>query len=98
MTIENTFGRLKGRWRCLLKKNEYTLDKIHNVVVACCILHNICQVHKEPYRRRWVDEDRQIEGEDPLRMVEQIIHHPNADELAVRANNVRNALMRHFNH
>ncbi|XP_033997500.1 protein ALP1-like [Trematomus bernacchii] len=41
--IERAFGKLKGRWRCLLSK---ALEVNHNfvpaVVTACCVLHNIC--------------------------------------------------------
>jgi hypothetical protein len=94
MTIENTFGRLKGRWRCLLKKNEFTLDKIHTVVLACCILHNVCEIHKEPFHNRWLEAVRLIEGERPLRIANQIIPQ-NRQEIV--ANATREAFVRHFN-
>ena len=62
MCIENTFGRLKGRWRLLRKQMEHDISTIPTIVSACCILHNICEVHREAYnvgpddaqpRRRW---------------------------------------------
>ena len=42
---ENAFGRLKARWRRLIKQNEMNVTNVPNVVVACCILHNMCEIH-----------------------------------------------------
>ncbi len=41
MVVENAFGRLKGRCRCLKKRNDIKLTIMPNVVAACCILHNM---------------------------------------------------------
>lgn len=38
--IENTFGFLKNRFRCLTKL-EVNLEKATPIIVACCILHNV---------------------------------------------------------
>lgn len=43
MVVENAFGRLKGRWRCLQKRLDLKLDNVPNVVATCVVLHNICE-------------------------------------------------------
>ena len=35
MSVENAFGRLKGQWRCLLKRMDFALENVPNVVAAC---------------------------------------------------------------
>ncbi|XP_029443008.1 putative nuclease HARBI1 [Rhinatrema bivittatum] len=45
--IERTFGVLKGRFRCLDHSGgalQYSAEKMANIIVACCMLHNICQL------------------------------------------------------
>lgn len=45
--VERAFGLLKTRWRCLLKKLEQHIENVSNVILACCVLHNICQNQEE---------------------------------------------------
>ena len=47
MVIECAFGRLKGRWGALLRAMDLSLDDLPNVVFACFVLHNYCEVHGE---------------------------------------------------
>lgn len=48
MTVENTFGRLKARWRILLKFSEMQFNKTIKVITTCCILHNLCEEENSP--------------------------------------------------
>ncbi|KAK6493735.1 protein ANTAGONIST OF LIKE HETEROCHROMATIN PROTEIN 1-like, partial [Huso huso] len=51
--VENAFGRLKGRWRCLLKRNDCDVNLVKRMVLTCCMLHNICEKHGEYYSDDW---------------------------------------------
>src|SRR4029434_3794066 len=41
-------GMLKGRWRCLDASGGrllYAPEKVCQIILACCVLHNICLSH-----------------------------------------------------
>ena len=59
VVVECAFGRLKGRWRSLLKRNDVKVDYITTFVTACCILHNLCEVHQDSFDDQWLDEEVQ---------------------------------------
>ena len=60
MVVENAFGRLKGRWRCLLKRMDYmNIDTIINVVACCVVLHNICEFSGDRCDTEWISSNRQ---------------------------------------
>ena len=62
IVVENAFGRLKARWRRLMKQNDMNICNVPNVVATCCILHNICESRGETFIEGWSEEARQ---EDP---------------------------------
>lgn len=51
--VEGAFGRLKGRWRCLLKRNDTTLRYVIVQISACCVLHNLCEMQQEEFLEEW---------------------------------------------
>lgn len=89
MVTENAYGRLKGRWRILLKRNDTNLDNMPNLVLAVCTLHNLCETTGEEFDNHLLDgipeamPNRQYEGEGNLQA-------PNT------ADTIRNALKQHL--
>ncbi|XP_077384014.1 uncharacterized protein LOC144022774 isoform X2 [Festucalex cinctus] len=55
ITVEHAFGRLKGRWRCLLNRNDCQLDKVKSMVITCCVLHNLCEQNGDDFLGEWED-------------------------------------------
>ena len=56
MTVENTFGRWKGRFPRFSKRLDMEVDGAVEVVAAACVIHNICEMRKEPYFVEWLQE------------------------------------------
>ena len=48
--VERSFGILKARFHCLLKRLDHELNNIPNVIISCCVLHNICQITGEQFQ------------------------------------------------
>ena len=63
VVTENAFGRLKGRWRCLLKQNDTNLDMMPTVVAACTILHNMCEIHTDKFDDQWLLDITEAEAQ-----------------------------------
>ena len=56
VVVECAFGRLKGRWRSLLKRYDSKVKFLPAQVTACFILHNLCEVHKDSFNEQWLDD------------------------------------------
>ena len=56
VVVEHSYGRLKGRWRCLLKRNDILIRDLPKIVAACCVLHNMCEIHGETFDEDWMDD------------------------------------------
>ena len=57
VTVEQAFGLLKARWRCLLKRLDNEIENISNIIIACCVLHNICAMRGDSY----IDNDEVLQ-------------------------------------
>ena len=56
MTVENNFGRWKGTLPRFFKRLDMEVDGTIEVVAAACVIHNICEMRKEPYFVMWLQE------------------------------------------
>ena len=56
IVVENTFGRLKGRWRRLMKHIDMDINNVPHIITACCILHNLCEVHGDAFNELWLED------------------------------------------
>jgi hypothetical protein len=62
---ERAYGRLKGRWRTLHLKAHYKLTDVPTIILACCVLHNICEDHAEEFDSSLLDaEDDSSDSSD----------------------------------
>ena len=55
VVVEHCYGRLKGRWRCLLKRLDVDVSDAPELIAACCVLHNICEIHGEAFNEEWLE-------------------------------------------
>ena len=87
VVVENAYGRLKGHWRCLLKRNESNTNNIPKIIECCVVLHNICERFGEECPDEWVvSEPPFTEGSDGTS--------PAASSCGVK---IRDALVSYFN-
>lgn len=79
--IDDTFGRLKARWQCLLKRNDCSLELIPTMITACCILHNVCEKHNDGFNSEWLGVLGQEEFPQPNQMVSDRTVDSQAEEI-----------------
>ena len=53
VVVDDAFGR---RLICPLKRNYTDMLDLLVQVTACCVLHNICEVHSECFSDNWLDD------------------------------------------
>lgn len=54
--VEHAFGRLKGRWRILLKRIDLDHKFVPEIVAAVCTLHNFVEHEKEKFDNNWLHD------------------------------------------
>lgn len=64
-TVEIAFGRLKSRWRVLLKRSDFHFTFTPHVIATCCALHNLSEDEKESVNPTWIDEAAVLESDLP---------------------------------
>ncbi|XP_068457353.1 uncharacterized protein [Clinocottus analis] len=62
---EEALLRLRARWQCLSKRNDCGLDVVPTMILACCILHNVCESHGDAFRAEWRAEVAEAENPQP---------------------------------
>ena len=89
IVVENAFGRLKARWRRLKKTIDVSICNTPFIIAACCVLHNICEIHGEGFDESWQSELDESTYVQPARQR----HEEGRMEGAA---SIRGALLRHF--
>ena len=64
--MENAFGRLKGRWRCLLKRLDFHFENIVAVTATCVVLHNLCEKYGDHFDDECSVDMQEQQTTDPL--------------------------------
>ena len=72
VVVECAFGRLKGRWRSLMKRNDSKITNIPTLVTACCVLHNLCELHGDACEEDWVVRDTQGFSASRVQLLHQL--------------------------
>ncbi|KAJ0010925.1 hypothetical protein Pint_34458 [Pistacia integerrima] len=64
--VVEAIGLLKARWKILQDLNV-GINHAPQTIVACCVLHNLCQIAREPEPEPWKEPD---ESGSPARVLE----------------------------
>lgn len=54
--VENAFGHLKARFRKVGKGLEVNINNVCTIVLACCVLHNLCNESNDHINSIWLQE------------------------------------------
>ena len=87
MTVENAFGKWKGRFIRFSKRVDMAVSSVVNIVKTSCILHNICEIQNNEFLPLW-----QIDNE----ALEDLAVFADDDLAAKDATDVREALAEYF--
>ncbi|TRZ00669.1 hypothetical protein DNTS_012304 [Danionella cerebrum] len=80
-TAERAMLRLRARWQCLLKRNDCRLDLLPSMILACCLLHNLCEVRGDGFQPCWQHTVSLEESPQPLDQAPASEDHPGGEEV-----------------
>ena len=83
-TAEIAFGRLKSRWRVLLKCSDFHFTLTPHIIATCCVLHNFCECKKESVNPTWTVEAAVLESDLPQPSVRAYNTSDNASAQRIR--------------
>lgn len=88
-TVERSYGVLKRRFPVLSTGMGIQVEKVQDVIVACCILHNIAVVERDPEARPVPHEFESVH--------DTINRQPEQEQLNDRGiNNIRHYLVNNY--
>ena len=74
MVIEDSFGRLKARWRILLRRPDLHYETSLKIMKTCFLLHNFCEERHGLVNDEWIAEARREEADYEQFFFENIAH------------------------
>ena len=78
--IECAFGRLKARWKILIRKMDLKLESVPTIIYACFVLHNFCEKNKV-----YIDEEQVHAQMEVMKINEQTYKNKENREVIRRA-------------
>jgi len=87
IVVEIAFGRLKARWRRLIKWNDMVFRKVPNVIAAACVLHNMCEIHGDTFDESWITTENDNPETESM----------DVPSTTTSSTTIREALIYHFN-
>ncbi|CAN8026648.1 unnamed protein product [Ixodes persulcatus] len=60
--VENAFGRVKARFRLILKRMECDVNNARLIVRACCVLNNVCEHFNDGVEAQWLRDAQRVDG------------------------------------
>ena len=90
VVVEIAFGRLKACWRRLAKQIDMDIDNVAHIIAACCVLHNLCEIHHDSFNEEWLQEVDLDQPDVPSTSAQSSTTHRGGDQ-------VRKVLLDYFN-
>ena len=92
MTVENTFGRWKGRFRRFSKRVDMVVQSVTYLVAASCILHNICELRRDDFFQEWLEVCNNIDQPEIIPLPNEAVDRQHESDASI----VRGTLAQYF--